>query len=215
VIEALIAAGAAAQVVTWRLVVARRVTVWVGMGVTMGVLGALSLLTGREHLSPKVGPASACAAGLASGIALFVATRAFVRIAASWEVFRRHTVEIYGNRSSVPLPVALAVAAGLSAPGEELFWRGLAGGRLAAATGSLLAGAAIALGGYLLVCAASQSLPVIAGALVGGGLWSALFVWSGGVLSGTLSHVAFTGLMILLPPAAARPERARSAGTAP
>jgi membrane protease YdiL (CAAX protease family) len=204
VVAVLIAAGAVAQAVTWRLVVAGRVTVWVGMGVTMGALGALSLLTGREHLSPEVDLLLASAVGVGSGVALFGATRVFVRFAAVWGTFRRHTVELYGNRSSVSLPVALVVAVVLSAPGEELFWRGLAGGRFATATGSLVAGAAVALGGYVAVCLASASLPVVASAIVGGGLWSLLFAWTGGVVAGVCSHAAFTGLMILLPPPAAR-----------
>ncbi|MFL5797736.1 MAG: type II CAAX prenyl endopeptidase Rce1 family protein [Actinomycetota bacterium] len=203
-IVVLIAAGAVAQAVVWRLVVARRVTVWVGMGVTMGALGALSLLTGREHLSPRVDLLPAAGVGVVSGVALFAATRVFVRFAVAWGTFRRHTVQIYGNRSSVSLPVALVVAVALSAPGEELFWRGLAGGRLATATGSLVAGAAVALGGYVAVSMASVNLPVVASAIVGGGLWSLLFAWTGGVLPGLCSHVAFTGLMILLPPPAAR-----------
>jgi membrane protease YdiL (CAAX protease family) len=215
VIVALIVAGAVAQVVAWRLVVAGRLTVWVGMGVTMGALGVLSLLTGREHLSPKVDALAAAAVGLASGVALFVATRVFVRVAVAWPRFRRDTVAIYGNRTSVSLPVALAVAVGLSGPGEELFWRGLAGGRLATATGSLLAGAAIALGGYVVALAASANVAVIAGAVVAGGLWSLLFVWTGGVLAAVCSHVAFTGLMVLLPPPAARARgRARQGAAA-
>jgi membrane protease YdiL (CAAX protease family) len=199
----LVGAGAVGQVATWREVVAGRVSIWIGMGITMGVLGFLSLLTGREHLSPKVAPVLAAAAGLGSGLALFGATRVFVAIASTWETFRRHTAQIYGNRSSVSLPVALAVAVGLSVPGEELFWRGLVGGRFAEAVGSLLAGAAIALAGYVAVCAFSLNIAVVAGAVVGGGLWSVLFVWTGGVLSPICSHAVFTGFMLLLPPPAA------------
>jgi membrane protease YdiL (CAAX protease family) len=45
---------------------------------------------------------------------------------------------------------------------------------------------------------------VIAGAVVGGGLWSILFVWTGGVLSPICSHAVFTGLMIYAPPPSAR-----------
>lgn len=199
----LIAAGVVGQVATWREIRAGRVSIWIGMGVTMGALGLLSLFTGREHLSPKVGIPLSVAAGLASGLVLYGATRVFVAIASAWEMFRRHTAEIYGNRESVSLPVALAVAVGLSVPGEELFWRGLVGGRFAEGTGSFLAGAAIALAGYVIVCAFSLNIAVIAGALVGGGLWSVLFVWTHGVLSPVCSHAVFTGLMILAPPPAA------------
>jgi membrane protease YdiL (CAAX protease family) len=196
----LIAAGVVGQAATWREIRAGRLTVWVGMGVTMGVLGVLALFTGREHLSPKIGVIVAAAVGLGSGLALFAATRVFVAIASAWDVFRRHTVEIYGNRSRVTLPVALGVAVGCSVPGEELFWRGLVGGRFGEAAGSLAVGAAIALAGYVAVCAFSLNLPVLAGAVVGGGLWSVLFVWTGGVLAGICSHAVFTGLMILEPP---------------
>lgn len=200
----LIAAGVIGQIATWREVRAGRITIWIGMGVTMGALGVLSLFTGQEHLSPKVNVPLAVAAGLGSGLVLYGATRVFVAIASSWTTFRRHVADIYGNRRAVSLPLALGVAVGLSVPGEELFWRGLVGGRFAEAVGSLLGGAAIALAGYVIVCAFSVNLAVIAGALVGGGLWSLLFVWTGGVLAPICSHSVFTGLMILSPPPAAR-----------
>ena len=200
----LIAAGVIGQVATWREVRAGRITIWIGMGVTMGALGVLSLFTGQEHLSPKVDTPLAVAAGLGSGLLLYGATRVFVAIASAWALFRRHVTEIYGNRTSVSLPVAFGVAVGLSVPGEELFWRGLVGGRFAEAVGSLLWGAVIALAGYVIVCAFSRNLAVIAGALVGGGLWSLLFVWTGGVLSPICSHAVFTGLMLLAPPHSAK-----------
>ncbi len=199
VVWTLIGVGAVAQVVAWRLVVAGRISVWSGTGVLMGLIGALSLATGREHLSPKVDVVPAAAAGLASGVALFAATRVFVRVVSSWGAFQRDTAALYRNRSSLSLPVALFVAVGLSAPGEELFWRGLAAGRLTPVAG-IFGAAAIALGGYAGVLAASELLPIMAGAVVGGGLWSLLFVWTGGVVAGIASHVAFTGLMLVLPP---------------
>src|SRR6266542_1517763 len=54
VVWTLLGAGAVAQVVAWRLVVAGRISVWFGTGVLVGLLGALSVATGRVHLSPKV-----------------------------------------------------------------------------------------------------------------------------------------------------------------
>ena len=200
-----------AQLAAWRLAVARRVGVWAGLGLLMGVLGGLSLATGRITLSPEVDPLVAGLAGAGSGIGLFAATRVFVRVVRSWAAFQRDTAELYGNRATLTLPVALVVASCLSAPGEEVFWRGLVGGRLATALGSLLAGAAVALAGHVVVSTASASRPVIAAALVGGLVWSALFVWTGGVLAGILSHAIFTGLMLALPPPVAR---ARSFGPA-
>ncbi len=199
----LIAAGVVGQVGTWREVRAGRISIWIGMGVTMGALGLFSLFTGRQHLTPKVSIPASVVVGLGSGLVLYAATRVFVAIASAWERFRRQTVAIYGNRDQVSLPVALGVAVGLSVPGEELFWRGLVGGRFAEAVGSAVAGAAIALAGYVAVCAFSWNLAVVAGAVVGGGLWSILFVWTGGVLSPICSHAVFTGLMVLAPPPAA------------
>jgi len=205
-IAVLIAVGLVGQVATWREVRAGRISVWLGMGFTMGVLGVLSLFTGLEHLSPKVPWGLAVVVGLATGLGLFAATRIFVAIASSWELFRRHVADIYGNRSGVSLRFALLVAVGLSVPGEELFWRGLVGGQFADLTGSLLAGSAIALAGYVAICAFSANLAVTAGALVGGGLWSLLFLWTGGILAALCSHAVFTGLMILAPPPAATRE---------
>jgi membrane protease YdiL (CAAX protease family) len=199
----LIAAGVVGQVGTWREVRAGRVSIWIGMGVTMGALGLFSLFTGEIHLTPKVDIPPSVAVGLGSGLLLYLATRVFVAIASAWEMFRRQTVAIYGNRDQVSLPVALGVAVGLSVPGEELFWRGLVGGRFGDVVGSAVVGAAIALAGYVAVCGFSWNLAVVAGALVGGGLWSVLFVWTGGVLSPICSHAVFTGLMILAPPPAA------------
>ncbi len=206
VVWTLLGAGAVAQVVAWRLVVAGRISVWFGTGVLVGLLGALSVATGRVHLSPKVDVVPAALVGLASGVALFLATRVFVRLVRFWRAFQRDTTDLYGNRTSVSLPVALFVAVGLSAPGEELFWRGLAAGRLTPIAGTV-GGAAIALAGYGAVLAASEFLPIMAGAVVGGGLWSILFVWTGGVAAGIASHVAFTGLMLLLPPPTADSSR--------
>ena len=115
--------------------------------------------------------ALAAVVGLGSGLVLFGATRVFVAIAASWERSGGHTAELYGNESNVSLRSRCWWPGPLRAGGGAVLAR--AGGRpVREATGSLLAGAAIALGGYVAVCAFSRNIPVIAGALVGGGLWS-------------------------------------------
>jgi membrane protease YdiL (CAAX protease family) len=88
-------------------------------------------------------------------------------------------------------------------PGEELFWRGLVQTRLQASM-PVLSGPALAWFGYVLVNAASGSLPFVAGAVVGGAVWGALALWTHGLLASILCHGAWTALMLLRPPAAAR-----------
>jgi membrane protease YdiL (CAAX protease family) len=92
-------------------------------------------------------------------------------------------------------------------PAEELFWRGLFQARLDQSLVALVAGVWTWLA-YVGVNLASGSLPIIAGALVGGALWAGLAVWSGGVLASLLSHMLWTGLMLALPPGAGRGGRA-------
>ena len=61
-IAALIVAGFIAQLVTWRLVVAGRVTVWVGMGVTMAILfWFLNRGVAKAKLGEKPKPAASAA----------------------------------------------------------------------------------------------------------------------------------------------------------
>jgi membrane protease YdiL (CAAX protease family) len=99
----------------------------------------------------------------------------------------------------LPLPLALVLAALVVAPGEELFWRGLFQGRLAEGTGWLMASVLTWLV-YVAANAASQSLPILFGALVSGAVWGALAFWTRGVLASVACHMVWTSLMLLLPP---------------
>jgi len=54
------------------------------------------------------------------------------------------------------------------------------------------------------VNAAWGSAPLLAGAVVGGALWTVLAVWSGGVLAPIACHLVWTGLMLVWPPHAGR-----------
>jgi hypothetical protein len=56
----------------------------------------------------------------------------------------------------------------------------------------------------VVVDAAWGSIPLLAGAVVGGALWTALAAWTGGVVAPLTSHLVWTGLMIAWPPLAAR-----------
>src|SRR6266542_1894525 len=97
---------------------------------------------------------------------------------------------------------AFYLASGASAPGEELFWRGLFEWRLARAVGWPGATAAT-WGAYVLVNLASQNLPIIAGAIVGGAVWGGLALWTRGVVASLACHIVWTGLMLARPPGGA------------
>ena len=193
-------AGALAVLGAWRLAVAGRLSIWASLGTVEGAAGVAALASGRVHLSPEVGAGWAALAGLGSGAALYLATVAFVRAVRRWPAFRRQVAEIYDQRKGVPLPVALILAAGVTACGEELFWRGLFQGRVASATGWTL-GAAATWASYVIVNTASESLPIVAGAVVSGAAWGALALWTHGVLASLLCHSLWTTLMIARPPA--------------
>jgi membrane protease YdiL (CAAX protease family) len=190
-------------VVAWRLVAAGRVSVWVAMTSVVSVLGIVSLATGRVHLSPRVEPGTAALAGAGAGVALYVATVGFVLVVRRWPAFDRHVAAIYDQRKGLSLPVALLLAAGATAAGEELFWRGLVQWRLAE-TLSATGAAILTWAGYVVANAASGSLPIFAGGVVAGAVWGGLSLWTHGVLASLLSHAVWTGLMVSLPPWGAR-----------
>jgi uncharacterized protein len=202
-IFAFMAVGALAVLVAWRLFAAGRVSVWVAMGCVEGAAGVATLAARRASLSPHVSPVWAVVAGIGAGLALYLATAAFVLIVRRWQVFDRHVAEIYDQRKGLTRPVALLLAAGVTAPAEELFWRGLVQGRLAEAIGWPMAALAT-WGIYVAVNAASESLPILAGAVVSGAVWGALALWTHGILASLLCHAVWTALMLSFPPGGAR-----------
>jgi membrane protease YdiL (CAAX protease family) len=191
--------GAVAITAAWRVVAAGRAQVLVLLPAVISVAAAAALLTGEVHLSPDVDPAVAAAAGLGVGVLLYLATGAFLFVARRLPAFDRYVAEIYGPRDTVTLPLALLLGAGISAPGEEIFWRGLVQTVLSGSIGTGW-GAAAAWGLYMVANAASGSLAILAGAVVSGAVWTLLAVWTHGVLASIVCHVTWTGLMILVPP---------------
>jgi uncharacterized protein len=99
--------------------------------------------------------------------------------------------------------VELVISLLIAVPGEELFWRGLVLPELTDVT-SVGIGALLTWVAGIGVIAESASLPLLAGAVVGGALWTGLAVWSDGVMAPVASHLVWTGLMLMWPPAAAR-----------
>jgi membrane protease YdiL (CAAX protease family) len=200
---AIMALGALAEAIGWRLVATGRAMVWRLMPVIFLVMGIAAVVVRRPVAATKVGSGTALAVGLASGLLLYIGTRVFVVIADRWEPFRRHVVEKYQEAAEVPLKEALALSLLIMVPAEELFWRGLFQARLDQSLPALAAGAWTWLA-YIGVNLSSGSLPIIAGAVVGGALWAGLAVWSGGMLASISSHMLWTGLMLALPPGAGR-----------
>jgi membrane protease YdiL (CAAX protease family) len=192
------AAGAAGVVVAWRLIVAGRATIWTAMAPVLWAAGAVALATGRVPLSPRMGPALSVAVGGAVGVALYAGTVAFVLGLRRWPVFDVHVAEIYGRRGGTSPSAAVGLAL-LTAVGEELFWRGLFQSEVAKATAPFL-GALLTWTGYVAANSASASLPIVAGAVVGGATWGALTFWTEGVLASVSCHAVWTALMVVRPP---------------
>jgi len=200
---AIMVIGALAEAVGWRLVATGRALVWRIMPAILLAMGVAAVLARPAVAATKVGDGAALVVGVGSGLALYVATRVFVAVAGLWEPFRKGVVEKYQDAGTVSLPVSLALSLLIMVPAEELFWRGLFQGRLDQSIAGLAAAAWTWLA-YVVTNVASGSLPIVAGAVVGGALWTGLALWSGGVLASLLSHMLWTGLMLALPPGAGR-----------
>jgi membrane protease YdiL (CAAX protease family) len=161
--------------------------------------GAAALLLGPAW-SPDVDPALALGVGAASGAGLYLATRAFVIVIGPWAPFGRHSVAMYRRQGHRSLGWALLLSVALSVPGEEIFWRGLAQPEIASALdGRAGVAAAIAWAAFVAANLPSANLAIVAGATVGGALWTWLGWWSGGALAPLASHALWTALMLAFP----------------
>ncbi len=200
---AVVFVGFATEFAAWRRVARGRSSVWSLMVVVFGVNGGVAALVRPPISSGRVAVVVAATVGLGIGFALYLATRGFVALASGWPAFRAQVAGRYARARVLPLPAALALSLLIAVPGEELFWRGLAEPRLQASM-PVLSGPALAWVGYVIANAASGSLPFIAGAIVGGAVWTALAVWTRGVLASLICHMAWTGLMLAMPPGAGR-----------
>jgi membrane protease YdiL (CAAX protease family) len=196
---ALAVGGPIVAALAWTLVRAGRTTVWAIMPATMGALGILSLLTGDVRVADAIPVTGAVSVGLGAGVALYLATAAFLSVVRGWTLLARHTAALYGRRADLSLGAAVALAAGVVAVGEELLWRGVVQGVADGAVGSF-PGAAVAWAGYIAANAFSGSVPVILGGIVGGGVWTALATTTDGIAASLACHVVWTALMIALPP---------------
>jgi membrane protease YdiL (CAAX protease family) len=202
-----IVAGQLALMVAWWSVASRRRDLWQVIPFVLAVLGVMAWLVAPDA-HPAVSGASALLVGAVSGIILFVATRIFVAVAIHWRPFARHVIEAYREAGEEPLVRSLVLSLLVSVPAEELFFRGLTQRTLAETWLGAGGAAGVTLLLYVLGNLPSRSLPIVAGAIVGGVVWGALAWWSGAIVASLASHVAWTGLMLVLPPRVPVPEPA-------
>jgi membrane protease YdiL (CAAX protease family) len=200
---AVMVVGALAEIVGWWLVSTGRYDVWRLMPVVLGAMGVAAIVVWPPVAAADTTSTAAFIVGVTAGLALYLGTRVFVWLASRWAPFHRDVLQKYGEAGEVTLARSLGLSLVVMVPAEELFWRGLFQGRLATAV-TAAAAAAIAWLAYLIANAASRSLPIVAGAVVGGAVWAGLAWWSGGVLASLVSHILWTGLMLALPPGAGR-----------
>jgi membrane protease YdiL (CAAX protease family) len=198
-------AGPVAHAASWALVRWRRTSILGASGITMAGLGMVAAVIGPVSLARRFDVPAAVGIGLAAGVLLYVATVAFMAQARRVPVVARHTASLYREGSGRPGAAVLAVSVLVSAPGEELLWRGVVLGVLAGALGSAGIAAVACWAAFVAVNVVSGRIPIILGAVVGGAVWTALAWWTGGVAASIACHAAWTGLMIVRPPPGAGP----------
>ena len=201
--EAVLVVGALAQVIVWRLVVRGRLPFWPATATTFAAIGIAALLSGEPNCCRESDVAAASLAGVVSGLVLYGATRVVVDLATRHRVLDRAVADVYRRSEETRFAVVLVLTLLIAVPGEELFWRGLVLPELRDAT-SAVTGALMTWTAAVGVSAAWASAPLLAGAVVGGALWTGLAWWSGGVVAPIASHLLWTGLMLVWPPHAAR-----------
>jgi membrane protease YdiL (CAAX protease family) len=205
--------GLVASTGAWELIRRGGRSIWRVMPVTYGVLGVGALVFADPRLAddPRLASTSTMWSlgtqvwlGLVIGVGLFAATRVFVAIVTPrWQGFAADTAAQYAQRLGVSAAVAITLSL-VSLAGEELFWRGAVQPALVDGGLDALAAAGVAWGVYVVATLESRSLPVIAGAVVGGAVWAALPLVAGGIAASLCCHAAWTVLMIVLPPRAGR-----------
>lgn len=196
---ALAVGGPILVAVAWTIVRMGRASVWTAMALCLGALGLLSLLTGEVRAGERPSLPVLVVLGLGAGVALYLATAVFLSLVRGWTMLARHASTLYARRGGLSAVTVIVLAAGISAGGEELLWRGVVQNVAAGAVGNV-AGALLAWAAYVGANAFSGSVPIILGGLVGGAVWTALAVWTGGVAASLACHAAWTAMMVALPP---------------
>lgn len=197
--------GPVAVAGTWIAVRSGRVRIWPAMGATVGILGLLSMATGRVRAGSTMGPVAAAGLGILAGVALYGGTAAFMNLTARrWPTLASQTANLYRERATISPAGAFIISALIVAPGEELLWRGVLLGALREAHGTSPLVPALAWALYVAVNGFAGSIPILLGGVVGGAAWTALAWWTGGVVAPVACHAGWTALMVLRPPVGAR-----------
>jgi uncharacterized protein len=197
--------GIVAAAIGWHLV-ARGRDVWRTLPPLFAVLGLVavvltpSLDPAAAGADPAVSAATQVTLGVVAGVVLFLGTRVFVAVAVRVAVFAQDVGGAYGRAAAVPRSTAIALSVFVTSVGEELFWRGLVYRVSADLVSSIVIAAIVCWMLYVVANLPSRLLPIIAAAVVGGALWTALAWWTGGVLAPIASHMLWTGLMLGFPP---------------
>src|SRR5581483_5248757 len=149
-VAAVLVLGLVAEAGAWWTVSTRDRSVWTTIIPVAGAMGFAALVLGPPALSGESSVVGAAGLGAGAGVVLYLAARGFVSVVGGWTRFRRDAARVYGRRGRVPLALATALSAGVSAAGEELFWRGLfrthvAGGSQAPVASALVTWAAFVL----------------------------------------------------------------------
>jgi membrane protease YdiL (CAAX protease family) len=196
--ETIVVLGVLAEATAWWFVAWRGADVWRLVTPVLVALGVVAIVAGPPAWSPDVEPIVSIGIGIVAGMALYVATRAFVVVARPWRAFQRHSSELYVRQGSLSLVAALVLSAGVTVTAEEIFWRGFAQPELARTFDETTA-AIVAWVAFVAANLPSRNLAVVASAVVGGAVWTVLGSWSGGALAPLASHVVWTGLMLSFP----------------
>jgi len=201
--ETIVVLGVVLQVVAWRLVARDALSFWPAVTSTFALCGIASLLAGDPRCCSQTAFLDASAFGLASGLLLFGATRVVVDLATRRPSLHGAVAGVYRRSQETSIATAFVLTLVIAVPGEELFWRGFVLPELRDVTTSTI-GTLVAWLAAVGVNAAWASAPLLAGAVVGGAVWTGLAAWSGGVVAPIASHLVWTGLMLRWPPRAAR-----------
>ncbi len=116
--------------------------------------------------------------------------------------------EVYARASSVPVVLGILLGGLITAPLEEIFWRGAvqplitsrigdAGGPLARLPYGNVLGMTLV---YTIFHVATGQLALIAAAVLGGLIWGWLLERTGSVGATMIAHGTWTTLMLLVPP---------------
>jgi len=190
---AVVAAWAAAALVS------RRVGLWPAMGTAALALGALSLALDRRLRGAVRASATAAVAGVLAGIAMAAACWLIYPLLARFEPWAVGDKLGLDTAFAALSPARAALLLPLVIAGEEMAWREVVQGRLAAWLGpapAVVAGAAL----YAAATGLSGSPVLALTALAGGLLWSALRQLTGDLTAPILCHLVWAVLVLFLRP---------------